>query len=75
MPNRFETWHSVRGLGGDGVGHLGMGVAQADDGDAAEEVEVAPALVVPQLGARSPHERDRRRRVRGHERRRIGVDD
>ena len=49
------------GLGGDGLGHRGMGVAERRDGQAAEEVEVATALVVPQLGAPAAHEHHLRR--------------
>ena len=56
-----------RRLGGDGLGHRRVGVAQPGDGQAAQEVEVAPAAVVPQLGSLAPHEGHRRGPVVVHQ--------
>ena len=46
---------------GERVGHRRVGVAEAGDGEARQEVEVALAVGVPELGALAAHERDRRR--------------
>src|SRR5262249_42761752 len=55
------------GLAVEGVGHRWVGVAERRDGEAAEEVEVALAIAVPQLGAPAAHEGDGRGGVGGHE--------
>jgi hypothetical protein len=59
------------------VGHRRMGVAQRRDGQAGEEVEVAPAVGVPQLAPLPTHELHGGRAIGGHEwaarQRRVGV--
>ena len=57
-----------RRLGRDGLRHRRMGMAQPGNGQPAQEVEVAAAAVVPQLGAVAPHERHRRSPVVVHQR-------
>ena len=49
-----------RGLLGERVGDRGVAVAERRDREPGEEVEVALAVVVPQLGALAAHERHRR---------------
>lgn len=44
------------GLSADGLGHGGMAMAQADHGDAREEIEVFLAVGVPEAAAQSPDE-------------------
>ena len=56
------------GLLGDGRGDDRVGVTEPDDGEPAEEVEVALAVAVPQLGAAALDEHDLRRPEDGHER-------
>ena len=51
VAKKFETWPRVPQLLGDGVDQRGVGVAERVDGDAAEQVEVAVALGVPDVGA------------------------
>ena len=55
-------------LGGDRLGDDRVGVTEADHGQAAEEVEVALAVDVPQLGAAAADEHDLRRAEHRHER-------
>src|SRR4029079_4270548 len=50
---------------------VGMAVAQRQHGDAAQEVEVLVALVVPELRALAAHELDRLAHVGGHDRARL----
>ena len=47
------------GLRGERLGHRRVGVAEAGHRQPGQEVEVAPAVGVPQLGALAPHERHR----------------
>ncbi len=54
------------GLFGQYLDQLGMGVAQAGDGDAASEVDVVSSLLIPQAGTFTAHRNDRRRGVVGH---------
>src|SRR5690606_7185508 len=56
------------GLLGDGLGHRRVAVAEPGHGQAAQEVEVAVAPVVPQLAPLPPHEGDALGGVRRHER-------
>jgi hypothetical protein len=56
------------GLGADRLGDRGVRVTEADHGQATEEVEVALALAVPQLGALAANEHDLRRPEDRHER-------
>src|SRR5262249_2183784 len=50
----------------DRCGNLGVRVAEADDRETAEEVEVLLALAVPETRALAAHERDRQPAVRLH---------
>ena len=55
------------GLHAQGLGHRGMGVAQRGHGQPREEVEVAAARLVEELGPLAPYEGDGLGRVGGHE--------
>lgn len=44
------------GLGGDRFGHHGMGMTERGHTQAAEEIEVALTIGIPQLGAAPPDE-------------------
>ena len=68
LANRLLTWSSSPRLVGDRRGDGGVGVAEADHGEAAEEVEVALAVDVPQLGAAAADEHHLGRPEHGHER-------
>ncbi len=59
--------HQLAGLPSERVGHLRVGVAERGDGQAPQEVEVAPAVGVVQLRAAPVHELDRGRRIGAHE--------
>ena len=62
-PQREER--QLAGLLGRRLGELGAAVADLDDEQPGEPVEVAPALVVPDVGALAPDDdRDRARRPR-----------
>ena len=60
-------------LGGHGLDEGGVGVAEGVDGDAAEEVEVLPALVVPDVGALAAHQRQLGRAEGVHQRRGVAL--
>ena len=59
---------AARACVGDRVGDLGVGVAQRRDGEARQEVEVAPALAVLEPRALTGDELDAGRTVGGHDR-------
>ena len=56
----------LTGLLGDGAGHLRMGMAKAADGNAAERVQVLPALGVPEPDALAPLEFNREAGIGRH---------
>ena len=68
VPNKFDTWQSVRACSATASATAGWAWPSDVHGEPAQEVEVSPAVGVPELGTRATHERHRRRgRIGGHQ--------
>ena len=68
VAKKFETWPSVPQLPGDRLDQRRVGVAERVDRDAAEQVEVAVAVGVPDVGALAALQHQLRRAEGVHQR-------
>ena len=63
LVSQFETCQSLPACSVERLHHRRMAVAERGDGDAAREVDVHPAVLVPDARAFAAHRNERRRRV------------